>query len=278
MSTRSEIIGQSQSTPFVAFGDDSQYDGVLVFSYVFVPRTRLRRVLRDISGIKRKFQFPIDAAIHCRELFSGQQRSKQGLGHLSQSDVQAIVQHAVTLINQHNVFLRYAFAQTERLSGIFGESNSVELENVLDGSKHLLPAVFGPKGIIGILAQACFASSPDGSQGPIASQCEIYAAADKTKVRFIGNQRQRADSLIPGFSDIGAPEGTVFQIKPTIAGSDFSPIFELADLAAYMCSHAIHGNGKQPFFHEALSRVKYWARSEFLLSPDQAQWEVPSPN
>lgn len=268
MSTQTEIIGQSENAPFVAFGDDSQYDGILVFSYVFVPRTRLRRVLRDIAGIKKKFQFPNGAAIHCRELFSGQQRSKQGLGHLSPSDVQAIVQHAVTLINQHNVFLRYAFARTERLNAMFGGSNSIELEGVLDGSKLVLPAVFDPKGIIGLLAQACFASDPNGSQGPIASQCEIYAAADKTKVQFIGNKRQRADRLIPCFSDVGAPAGTVFRIEPTIASSDFSPIFELADIAAYMCSHAIHGNGMQPFFYDALSRVKYWAKSEFLLSCD----------
>ena len=268
MAAQTEIVGQNMSSPFVAFGDDSQYDGILVFSYVFIPRTRLRRVLRDIAGIKRKFQFPSGVAIHCRELFSGQQRAKRGLGHLNQNDVQAVVQHAVTLINQHDVFLRYAFARTERICGLFSESNTIQLEHTVDGSKHVLPAVFEPKGIIGLLAQACFASSPDGSQGPIASQCEIYAAADKTKVQFIGNQRQRADSLITGFSAIGAQEDTIFQIKPTIASSDFSSIFELADIAAYMCSHAIHGSGKQPFFHDALSRVKYWARSEFLLSPE----------
>ena len=141
MAARTEIVGKSRSTPFVAFGDDSQYDGILVFSYVFIPRARLRRVLRDISSIKRKFRFPTDASIHCRELFSGQQRAKQGLSHLTQSDVQAIVQHAVTLINQHDVFLRYAFARTERISGLFSESNTIELEHEVDGSKHVLPAV-----------------------------------------------------------------------------------------------------------------------------------------
>lgn len=266
MSTRTKIIGGNQNAPFVAFGDDSQYNGALVFAYVVVPRTRLRRALRDIGKIKEKFKFPAGAAIHCRELFSGQQRAKQGLAHLGQQEARAIVQHAITLINQHKVFLRYAYAHTERIEGIFGSSGTITLAHKFDGSEVVLPAAFEPKGIIGLLAHACFASNPDGSQGPTASQCEIYAAQDKTQVRFVGKGRQRADSLIRGYSDIGAPEGVIFQINPTIASSDFSPLFELADIAAYLCSHAIHTGDRESFFRDALSRVKYWAQGEFLLN------------
>ena len=257
-------IGKSSDTRFVAFGDDSQYKDILVFAYVIIARTRLRRVTRDFQKIKEKFKFPENTPIHCRTLFSGQQRAKANLSHLSRNDIQSLIHHAITLINLYDVFLRYAYARTANLKDSYGKKTTIELQNVSDGTPDVHPFTLDPKGIIGLLAQGCFASAPDGSQGPVASDCEIFASKDSTKIKFLGPNNQRADSLIQGFSDIGAPEGRAFHIAPNICRNEFSPLFELADIAAYLCSHALHGEEAEPFFCGARSRVKHWAHSEFM--------------
>jgi hypothetical protein len=86
-------------------------------------------------------------------------------------------------------------------------------------------------------------------------------------VEFIGEQRRRADSLYSGFSDIGAPAGNVFQLQPTVVKTGSEAILQLADVAAYVCSHAFNNSAEGHFFRDQRERFRYWSSSEIVAKP-----------
>ena len=86
-------------------------------------------------------------------------------------------------------------------------------------------------------------------------------------VKFIGPKRSRADRMYSGFSDIGAPGGSVFQLQPTVVKSCSHPLLQLADIAAYICSHSLDDSNENAFFREQRGRFKYWSRAVFVANP-----------
>ena len=156
------------------------------------------------------------------------------------------------------MWFRYGRDSVSRFKTSVGEE--IEMTSGLDGSKTRLPVTADPKALLGMLMQACFLVPPDGSAGPTASECEIIVAEDTTKVSFIGPRRQRADRIYAGYSDIGAPDGSVFQLKPSPLRPENVPLLQLADIAAYLCSHSHGDDEAQAFFREELKKVKFWWR------------------
>jgi hypothetical protein len=246
-------VGRDKTAPFVAFGDDSQYGDSLSFAFVLVPRTRLRFAERKLERLKSRFKIPQDATLHCRTLFSGQQREKCGLGHLAPGDVRAIVASAVTIINEVNG--RVHFAVQDGSAFFSGLGSEVRMHNQ-DGSLGIeLPVTPDPKGLLGIMAFACFPL--DGRHGPTASQCEIYVSEDKTKISFIGEKRSRADSHYAGMFEHGNAFG---QLNANIVAANAAPLLQLADIASYVCSHAFSKTGDVRFWKEQCSRITNWFR------------------
>jgi hypothetical protein len=80
--------------------------------------------------------------------------------------------------------------------------------------------------------------------------------------------------MYSGYSDIGAPQGAVFQLQPTLLESDAAPLLQLADIAAYMCSHSVDISSKGNFFRAQLSRVKAVVTASFAQANPQAQPEI----
>lgn len=261
-------VGSSSAAPYLAFGDDSHFPNTntLVFAVVIIPRTRLKQVETRLAVLKEKYKVPAHVPLHCKILFNRHPKEKAGLSHLSPKDVYSIAARAVTIMNQTGVILRYAVADLSVCQSAIGKE--LELVNKDDVSTTKLPITeidqdFG-KVIIGKLANLCFAVPPDGSHGPTASECEIFLAEDKTKLKFvIGAHGRRADSHYSGFSDIGATDGNVFQLQPTILKAHEAPMLQLADIAAYMCSHMSDTSEKGRFLQEQLARVRYWSRLGF---------------
>jgi Protein of unknown function (DUF3800) len=258
-------VGSSPEANYLAFGDDSQSGDTLVYAFVIARRTRIRAVEARITALKDRFKIPKHTTLHCRILFSGHQRQKAGLGHLTPEDVQSIVARSITIMNQSSVLVRYPIADLVE----FGDSlsNEIEMQHESDGSTIKLPVQLDPKGILGMLMQSCFAVPLDGSHGPSASDCRIFVSEDSTKVEFIGERRRRADALYSGYSDVGAPPGNVFQLQPSVVKADSEPILQLADIAAYVCSHAHDATAEGRFFGEQLSRFRYWSRSVLAANP-----------
>lgn len=162
-------------------------------------------------------------------------------------------------MNQGPVRIRYAVGNLAEFGAAIG--NEIEMQHESDGSTIKLSAKLDPKGVLGMLMQACFAVPPDGSQGPPPSHCKIFVSEDSTKVEFIGPKRSRADGMYSGFSDIGAPESHVFHLQPTVVNANNEPMLQLADIAAYVCSHAAEEPAENSFFREQHGRFRYWSRA-----------------
>lgn len=255
-------VGENNQARYLAFGDDSQFGDTLVYAFAFVQRGRVQSVERRLLALKDRFNIPQETTLHCRVLFSGQQREKAGLGHLTPRDARWIVSHAVRILNQRRVLVRYATASLTEWKAALGDE--LELDGETDGEALKLPVKMDPKGVLAILAQACFIVPPNGSEGPTASQCEIIVSEDRSKVQFIGPRKRRADRMYAGFSDIGAPDGQVFQLQPTSVEATGHPLLQLADIAAYTCSHAMADrNGDNAFFRSQHDRLRYKFRKVF---------------
>lgn len=96
---------------------------------------------------------------------------------------------------------------------------------------------------------------------------QIFVSEDSTKVEFIGPKRRRADGMYSGFSDIGAQEGYVFQMQLTVVNANIEPMLQLADIAAYVCSHASDESAENSFFREQRGRFRYWSQAVFAANP-----------
>ena len=258
-------VGANENAGHIAFGDDSQFKDTLAYAFAIVRRARLRAIEGRIGVLKERFKIPKDVSLHCRVLFSGQQRQKTNLGHLTPQDVQSIVARAVTIMNQGPVLVRYSVGNLAEFGVALGSELEIQYES--DGSTIKVPVKMDPKGLLGMLMQACFAVPPDGSQGPPASDCKIIVSEDSTMVEFIGPKRRRADGMYSGFSDIGAPNGTVLQLQPSIMPAAGQPLLQLADIAAYICSHSMDDSPENAFFREQRERFRYWSPGVFAANP-----------
>lgn len=266
---RTVKIGQSAAAPFCAFGDDSQYDGVLSYGFVIVKRMDVPRLLRRLLLVKEKFKIPAGVPIHCKVLMHGSEREKAGLAHLNASAARAVIGHVVHEIERVGCMVRYAVSAMPQ--------PAQPMPSQVAGALPLnLP--HEPKGILGVLAQACFAVAPDGSQGPLPADCEIVIAEDRTQVKFGSVKRSQAHYLASGFSDIAAAPGEVFRIEPRIATTTEEPLLQIADIVAYASSHSRSADPAHAFFTEQLNRIsrRVWSEPEFNLGPLDWHAAIPS--
>jgi hypothetical protein len=181
---------------------------------------------------------------------------------MSDDEARSLVRMVIVEMNKIPVVLRYAFMNQPNVDT--GAEGRITLNHVSDGSTIDLPLKCDPKGFLGLLMQSCFAVSPDGREGPPASECRIYTSKDSTRINFIGKERKRADKWYAGFSGIGAKENTVFGIEPIILNNSDSQMLGVADIFAYLCSHAMEKECRETFFREQLSKIKFWSRATFL--------------
>jgi hypothetical protein len=257
--------GGDASADYLAFGDDSQFGDTLVYAFAIIHRNRAPQVRTRLHELKQRFKIPAGESLHCRVLFSGHQREKAGLGHLSSKDARSLIAEAVTIINEGPVCVRFAAGTLAEFRKALG--NQIEMQHESDGSITRLPVKLDPKGLLSILMQMCFAVPPDGSNGPSASDCQIFVSQERTKVEFIGSKRRRADAMYSGFNDIGAPTGNVFQLKPTIGDTASEPLLQLADIVSYVCSHSTDESDANSFFREQRGRFLYWSSGVFSTRP-----------
>lgn len=256
-------IGQDPAAPFIAIGDDSSFRETTVFAFVVLRRNKVLRTERRIAGIKKAFGIVPAVPLHCRVLFNEAARQKHGIAHVNDAAARAIVGRMITLINEFEMILRYAYYRFPT-DGPYSEDTESDIRLLHNDqmSWQMHPVKITRKGIQGLLKHICFAIPADGSKGPTAYECEIITAEDRTKTRFMGAKKFRADKGMPWTSELGAPPGYTFQVEPRVVSAAEYPLVQIADVAAYVCSHALV---QKPisFFVEQLSRIHYSTNSEF---------------
>ena len=252
-------VGRNPHAPFCAFGDDSAYRDVLVYAYAVFHRRNVAKAEKIVTDLKTKFRIPEDCYLHCRVLFSGQQRRKQKLDHLSIRQVKRLISLVIGEMNKVPCLLRYAYCKYHESGKIFLDVIDKESRQVRDE----------PKGILGLLSQNCFTPVRNQPHVPGPEQCEIYASVDKTKIKFIGKGRQRADKYSSGMSFVKGPNNQKVKLKPHIEDHRLQ---EIADVYAYICSHALSSKCKDDFFKKQLKRVKFF--TEAIFYPDSKFEEI----
>jgi hypothetical protein len=235
-------VRKKYKPPFCAFGDDSMYRDVLVYSFAVFHRKNLPKAKEALKRIRKSHQIPIDTPIHCRILFSGDQRTKANLGHLSPARVKVLISQIIDEMNKVPCLLRYAYCNLPKSEEIF-----------LKG-KGAIVVHDEPKGVLGVLSQACFLPIKNQPYIPGPEQYEIFSSRDETKINFIGRQRRRADAYSSGISiEMERNKGRV-RIPFNVGEHELQ---QVADVYAYICSHALSKECKDDFFRNQLNKVRY---------------------
>jgi hypothetical protein len=248
-------IGRNSEARFCVYGDESRFRDQLVFTTAIFYRRDLHRAKQVLEQLRQQYCIPPTLPIHCRVLYNPDARRKYGVGHLDEAAINELIATLVSRMKSVPVACRFA---STLLPNRYPLVDSADPSWVLPNE---------PKGVLGILMQACFAVSADGSEGPSASECEIFVSADRTKIRFLGTKRYQAHRGYSGFSDVDAPTGQVFHIEPHVISDDKwpeQPLLQVADVFAYICSHAdpeLQGEG---FFTQLLKSM-YWSRAALVL-------------
>lgn len=241
-------IGQNPKARFCAFGDDSEYNGVLAYAYAVFHTKNISKAKKVLNSIKKKYRIPVDTPIHCRILFSGDQRKKANLDHISPEKVKLFIAHIVDEMNKLPCLLRYSYC-------ILPKSGEIFLKVFDEDSKIVHDE---PKGVLGILSQACFLPIKNQPYVPGAEQCEIFPSRDKTKIKFFGKRRRRADTYSSGLTieKIGSRD----RVRISFNVSEHE-LHQIADVYAYICSHALSEECKDNFFKKQLDKVEYFTRA-----------------
>lgn len=258
-------IGSNPTTRFCLYGDESRFQSSLVYAFAVFYREHLDSAYAVLADVRREFRIPSTTPIHCRVFYNSDARRKHGVGHLDQVAVDGLVTDLVERMLAVPAACRFAWTALPVRDPLVDSSDPT----------WVLPNE--PKGVMGLLMQACFAVAPDGSEGPSASESEIFISADPTKIRFLGDRKYQAHRGYRGFSDVDSQSGQVFDIQPHVVPADRwdeQPLLQVADVFAYICSHANPSHNRGDFFTRLL-RGMYWSRATLVLK-DSTEPETTS--
>jgi hypothetical protein len=254
------VVGTDPTAPFCAYGDESQYGDVLTYALAIFRREQVPKAEQVLEFLRERYVFPPQVPIHCKILFSGDQRRKHGLDHLDPGQVNDLVSKLVYHLNKLPALCR------------FGRTLLPDREILVPPDDDFPALPSEPKGVMGLLANSCFAVPRDGSHGPTPDQIEIFVSEDKTMIRFMRERRHQAHRGYSGFSDIGSPDGRVFRVEPRIVPGDQwqkHPLLQVADVFGYICSHADPPMERNDFFTKLL-RSMPWSRGHLAFAGEEA--------
>lgn len=238
-------LGQSDSAPFVAIGDESIYGDILVYAYVIVPRIAIVQIERELLGLKLKFGIPKEKELHCRYLCSPSGRSQGGFEFLNRESVEDLLIEVFNVMQKNNTVIRAGYSTYSHHKGRFAKvlrMNDISGKNPKTVDVHTLKSgEIDPKVILGSISHFIWARSLSGYE-PSAVECEILVNAEVSAVKFLGEKSRPAQEFCEGFLDINCPPGRVYRIQPKAVIYAENFMVQLSDIAAYTVSHAFSPN------------------------------------
>lgn len=252
MTDNYKSAGNAKGAVYMAFGDDSSYKGCLSFAYVVLKRTKVRRILREIRQLKQRLAFPDGVDIHLRILNSSHQREKYGLSHIGKLAIESLCNNLVSIINRNDVIVRYAHCREDEAAPLFKE---IKLLDPITGQMKTAETKYDPKGVLGLLAHLGMTDYPGY---PLLQDTEVYISPDQTQVKFLGPNRRQAHFWASGYS-----LNDQFYFQPHIGDGGYSGMMELADFAAYITCHGVHGLELEPYYFSLMNSITYRVCSKF---------------
>lgn len=246
-------IGQNPYSPYVAYGDDSVYEEILLYGFVICKRHQVSTIERAILNLKKEFGIPHNIPIHMKNLLSGQYRRKHGISGLDRKEQAAFFRKVIDIINKNKCVVRYSFAKIPESGKLLPEASS-------DGK---IQFTEDHKAFVHQMAGACF--FPYVERGKIIftlHDFEIFLSQDSTKTKAMScapNKQAHfwSEVLVP----LTHPPrlGSYARVKPKIQLMKDNIFLQLADIVVYILSHSLSEKGEQIFKYQA-NRIKFFIR------------------
>ena len=268
-------VGQDRNSTYVAYGDDCQFGDICGFAFLVVKRTRIKRVLRELEAIKARYGFPTGVPVHCRVLFSGDQRKKAGLSHLTKVQVEEIITCCILLLNDAGACVVFTHCRLSEFASVMG--SKISLWDQAQADRVELNVHADPKGLIGFLSQLCLMVPATERRFARPHEWAIVVSQDKTQAKLFGDRSRQAHRQVTGFSEVGAAAGELFQYEPSIGTEATHPLLQLADVVVYALCHA-QDEGERGRFWRGLPKIRLLHHPRFQpISPmPQATDVVPA--
>jgi hypothetical protein len=250
-------VGRDPQSNYVAFGDECYLpvSGICGYAYVVVKRSRIPWIMREIDKIKDEFQIPHATALHCRVLFSIDQRRKAGLEHLNEDHARSIILKSMILLNNVGAHVRFASCALSTYAAAMGDS--ITMRNQAGEIEAVLPVHTNEKALVALLANVSLMIPAPDRKFARSEDWEIVISEEGSKTKSIGDRRGKVHNLMSGgYSSIGAPEGQFHQFTPHISTPAVHPLLQLADVASYSLSHALDTSEKSWFWRTQLPTIR----------------------
>ncbi len=251
-------IGKNNNATYCGYGDDSARGETLVFAMALMERSKVNMAKNILNEIKDKYKIPHTIPLHCRVLFSGDQRRKQGLAHLDVDDVYSCFHDVLNKMKLLRVLCRFSYATRPAIPTLTEKDEAFPL-TILNRDKM----------IQGILAQACIHMGP-GYPSPENLECWFSEDTTLTEVA-LEVPRQQAQKGYQGFSEIGTPSGSHNRFEPHVVRWADEPMLQLADIYAYLAANAMEEKRANApgYFYNSLHSI-YWASELMSFNLDEA--------
>jgi hypothetical protein len=206
------------------FGDESAGEDFVSYAFVCIPSDEAAALGDQIEALKARYGL---AKLHCRILFSPNQRLKAGLGPLTTPQVISIYEELVGHLTSPN--LRIVAARLRMSDFPKEQAASDGFPRVVNDSKTM--GIFCANAAIAPLKR-------DFTQVPM----RIWPDHDGTKTEWLG-KNQPASQAIGMFYDIDGIRDERVRPAPLAEMPDDArrSLFDVADLAAWLSNRAATG-------------------------------------
>jgi hypothetical protein len=224
------------------FGDESCFDTAISYAVTVIPPERQAEIEAAFGEVKACFGGPRAARIHCRELFSGEQRKKSPWAHLSPPDLFPLLVMTGNYLRLSGARFKVGLIDTRDVGQQFSGVGSI-------GSH--------PAGQKQLVAYAHVAALAGIEKYPGGEEIKLWKDPDKTLIEW-GDKRRQAGN-VPVSVD-----GKLIQSEPIVG--DKPHLLDVADILAYTTSHAFCSRGlsdRTPFINAFDAFVPELTRMDF---------------
>lgn len=264
-------IGKDTSAHYIAYGDDSSYEEILLYGFVICRRENIFRLEKDILFLKREFGIPNDIPIHMRKLLSGDYRKKYGITKLDRIRQPIFFRKIVNIVNKNNCITRFCYTVIPESGKLLKEAGEMDVVRFVENHK----------AIIHQMAAACFCPYIENNTVVLSpNDFEVYISEDKTKIKYAEGMPKRqahylAEALIPITNPV--QPGEFYRLRPNIQSMKGNLYLQFADAVVYMLTHALSKKCTEDSFSYQLSRIKYLIRHTLVTENNQEELGVQLP-
>jgi len=264
--------GQNSNSPFIAYGDDSAYEEILIYGFIICKRSQASKLENEIINIKKEFEIPDKIPIHMKSLLSGQYRKKKNISNFGRSRQPLFFRKVVNILNKNRCIVRYCYTVIPDSGKIFPK----------DSPDEKIPLIENHKATVHQMASACF--TPYVEHGKLvftAKDFEVFLSHDSTKVKFspISPRKQAhflSELLIPTTNP--PRPGTYIRLRPNIQLMKNNIFLQFADAVVYMLAHALSKNCKEDIFRYHANRIKAYIRHTLVTEINQEETGIEYPS